>query len=469
MSTAIAVTSSELALPAVDPHTPAAHVLTPPDRQSLDDALSQIRVILDQHGYLVVLHTSAASRASVQRLYAIRSVLESDRIALVESELPPLALAVLVRQLRQLSTADLNPGVLAGAIRLLSYYIHAGAVLNSVSKLDNVPVPVSSHARSWLPGSQFAVLASPTPQLIKIGSGPEVLKGPDYTTCMTTAAGHFGSDWVSDTLAERWRVAALEPAPLPQESARWWGSGKLIEFAAAIPDISMLYQLVCSVQRALCHWCGLELIGDRCVFCRAPVTGAAAARQRPQDRTSGPADRTPPPAERVPVTDPRVPAPPLPHAEPGAQPGVHPGAQPGRTDRPALNPSPPTVPPHAASRLTQARTTRPLQGARPPESPGRDERAERDGMCCCRIFSGGRLRSAGPSLCGRSPRGVAALGTAPAPNEVTAPDELTPAPRRHPHAAVDTRCSRRLRRGADRRQRRGVQGRPRGHRVRTRR
>ena len=344
MSTAIAVTSSELALPAVDPHTPAAHVFTPPARQSLDDALSEMRVLLDQHGYVIALYTSAVPKDVTQRLHAIRSVLESDRIALVPSELPPLALAVLARQLRQLSTADLNPGVLAGAIRLLSYYIHAGALLNSVSKLDNVPVSVTSHARSWLPGSQFAVLASPTPQLIKVGSGPEVLQGPDYATCLTTAAGHFGSDWVSDTLAERWRVAALEPAPLPTESTRWWGSGKLVEFAAAIPDISMLYQLVCSVQRAHCYWCGLELIGDRCVFCRAPV---AAPRPAP---ASVPASRGP--AEPVRAPDPRVPATPPPPEDPADSPAAAP--RPGRA---ALNPSPPSVPPHAASQLTQARTT----------------------------------------------------------------------------------------------------------------
>ncbi|WP_228452880.1 chitinase, partial [Streptomyces alkaliterrae] len=42
-------------------------------------------------------------------------------------DLPPLGLAVLVRQLRQLSTADLSPGVLAGAVRLLAHYVHAGA------------------------------------------------------------------------------------------------------------------------------------------------------------------------------------------------------------------------------------------------------------------------------------------------------------------------------------------------------
>ena len=61
------------------------------------------------------------------------------------------------------------------------------------------------------------------------------------------------------------------PVPLPEESVRWWGTGKLVEFAAGLSDVSVLYQLVSSVRRETCHWCGLELIGDRCGFCAAPL------------------------------------------------------------------------------------------------------------------------------------------------------------------------------------------------------
>ncbi|MEU0806666.1 hypothetical protein [Streptomyces sp. NPDC005970] len=278
MPTAIAVTSRELVLPPPDGQTPSAVVLMSPDVQPLDDALTETAGLLDQQGYLIVVYPAATPAPFVRRLHTVRAVLESDRIALLPLELPPLAVAVVARQLRQLSMCDFSPGVLACAARLLTHYVHAGALLGSVAKLDRVPVSLTSHVKSWVPGAQFAVLAHPTPQLVKVG-GEAVLPGPGYATHLTVARGnlnnhghgHAGGDWINAKLAPGWGVQGVEEVPPPHESAAWWGTPKLIEFAAAIPDLSVLYQLVASVRREECHWCGFELIGDRCAFCSAPV------------------------------------------------------------------------------------------------------------------------------------------------------------------------------------------------------
>ncbi|CCK27773.1 hypothetical protein BN159_3394 [Streptomyces davaonensis JCM 4913] len=279
MPTAIAVTSADLALPPQDERTVPAIVLQDLDRQPLDRALSALQAIVESHGHLVVVCSQAADPAVERRLHTLRSLLESDRIALFRPELPPLGLAVLARQLRQLASCDLGPGVLASAGRLLTHYIHAGALLGSVAKLDRVPVGLKSHAKSWVPGSHFGVLAHPEPQLVRIG--PEAaLTGPEFGTRMLVARGQLQSDWVTDTLAKSWNVQGLREVPLPAESARWWGTGRLIEFCAHLSDLSVLYQLVTSVRRSTCHWCGIDVIGDRCVFCSAtppvPVPDARA-------------------------------------------------------------------------------------------------------------------------------------------------------------------------------------------------
>ncbi|MER5259125.1 MULTISPECIES: hypothetical protein [unclassified Streptomyces] len=274
MPTAIAVTGPDLVLPSPDRHTPSAAVLQSavqsPRTYSLDQALTEMHTLIEHHGYVIVLCPASAPPAVVQRMYAIRSILESDRIAILRPDLPPLGLAVLALQLRQLSICDFSPGVLASAARLLSHYIYAGALLGSVAKLDRVPVTLQSHAKSWVPGAQFAVLATPRPELIKV-TGEATLPGPGFGTKLLYATGQLTSDWVTETLAPAWRTQGVAQARLPGESARWWATGKLVEFAAAIPDISVLYQLVSSVRRDDCHWCGLELIGDRCGFCAAPL------------------------------------------------------------------------------------------------------------------------------------------------------------------------------------------------------
>ncbi|MEU4271960.1 hypothetical protein [Streptomyces sp. NPDC026092] len=276
MPTAIAVTSADLVLPPTDQQTPTAAVLPAPEARSLSSAVADLQLLLDRYGHVIVLCPSSLPKPAEQRLHAIRSLLESDRIALVKTDLPPLGTAVLARQLRQLSVCDFSPGVVASAARLLTHYIYAGAVLGSVAKLDRVPVTLTSHVKGWLPGAQFAVLAGPVPQLVRIGAGVAPPTGPEFATQLLVARGQLQTDWPTGTLAPTWQVQAVHEAPLPAESARWWGTGRLVEFTAYLPDIAVLHRLVASVRRETCHWCGMELIGDRCGFCAAPWAASTA-------------------------------------------------------------------------------------------------------------------------------------------------------------------------------------------------
>jgi hypothetical protein len=274
-----------------DRHTPRAHVFPAPQQQSFEAALDETEAVLAQHGHLVVLHPATLPLAHRHRLHAVRALLESDRIALLPVPLPPVGVAVLARQLRRLSVCDPGPGVLASAARLLAHYVHAGALLASVARLEHVPVPLTAHAGSWVPGSRFAVLAAPAPHLERLGGDGTgtVLPGPGYPTRLTLARGGLPVDWVTGTLAPHWRVTEIEEVRLPEDSAGWWGTGRLTEFAAAIADPDVLERLVRSVRRDPCRWCGLEILGDRCPFCAAP-----AAAETP---SSDPPAAAPPSAE----------------------------------------------------------------------------------------------------------------------------------------------------------------------------
>lgn len=293
--TAIAVTSPDLVLPSNDRQTPPAAVQP---QETLEGSLTGMHALIEQHGYVIALYsTSTAGAATTRRLHTVRSVLESDRIALLGLDLPPLGLALLAQQLRQLSVCDFSPGVLASSARLLAHYIYAGALLGSVTKLDRIPVTLKSHAKSWVPGAQFAVLANPRPQLVRVGQ--EQLSGPEFGTRLLVATGQLAPDWITGTLAPHWQVQGVAHVPLPAESAAWWGTGKLVEFAAGLYDVSVLYQLVSSVRRDECHWCGLELIGDRCAFCAAPLPSEPSPQTAP---AAAPAARTASGSPAVPAT-----------------------------------------------------------------------------------------------------------------------------------------------------------------------
>ncbi|GGQ04514.1 hypothetical protein ACFFKE_19655 [Streptomyces mutabilis] len=288
MPTAIAVTSADMALPPQDERTLPAAVLQDVGRRPLERTLAELQGLVDHHGHVIVVCSQVLPAGVERRLHTVRALLETDRIALFRPPLPPLGLAVLARQLRQLASCDLSPGVLASAGRLLTHYIHAGALLGSVARLDHVPVGLKSHARSWMPGSQFGVVAHPVPQLVRIG--PEAgLEGPEFGTRLLVAKGQLPSDWVTDTLAPSWRVQGLREMPLPADSPGWWGTGKLTEFCAYLPDLSVLYQLVTSVRQSRCHWCGIDVIGDRCVFCSATPPEYDEGRDRVLGHHRGPA------------------------------------------------------------------------------------------------------------------------------------------------------------------------------------
>jgi hypothetical protein len=266
MSTVIGVTSEDLLLPVLDQHTPAAVVLPPPAQQPLEAAVVTAWSAIEAIGHLVVVVPADLPADHRMRLHAVRSLLESDRMALVEVDLPPLAVAVLAQQLRQIAQYDLGPGVIASAARLLTHYLHAGAVLGSVARLDRVAVGLGTHLRSWVPGARFAVAAAPAPLLTQLADDTR-LPGPAYATGLAYATGQSDDEWVRERLAADWKCQYVRQVPLPAGSARWWGTPKLVEFAAHICDVGVLYQLVNSAHREPCRWCGLELVGDRCGFC----------------------------------------------------------------------------------------------------------------------------------------------------------------------------------------------------------
>lgn len=268
MSNVIAVTADDLALP-------------------LEQHLMRVVATLEAYGHVVALVPPDPADPVRRRMHTMRAALEADRVAIVPVDLPPLAGALLAEQLRQLAGTDLGPGVLAGAAKLLSHYLYSGALLGSVAKLDRLDVPVGAHLKSLVPGRHFAALAHPEPYLgeADVASMPP---GPAFLTQLAVATGHgLDPGWVKGELARAWRTQYTRDVPLPVDSARWWGTGKLVEFVAYIADVGVLYQVVTSVRRDTCGWCGLEVIGDQCLFCSAKVDGRVRTPKPAVARATG--------------------------------------------------------------------------------------------------------------------------------------------------------------------------------------
>ena len=135
-----------------------------------------------------------------------------------------------------------------------------------------VPVGLGSHLRSWVPGVHFAVLAGPEPRITEVSDSAR-LPGPGYPTHLAVSGTGPGTEWLRTRLGADWKCQYLRDLPALPAAPRWWGTTKLVEFAAYIADVGVLYQLVSSAHRERCRWCGLEMVGDRCGFCAAVTAG----------------------------------------------------------------------------------------------------------------------------------------------------------------------------------------------------
>ncbi|MDN3356899.1 hypothetical protein [Actinomadura sp. DC4] len=107
-----------------------------------------------------------------------RGVLDSDRVASVGLNLPPLAFS-LVADLLSCSTPYLRLGHLAGLGRRLETEILSGARLASVARLEHIETRLADHVASYSPGSGFVAWAAPKPGVERI-SGRDRLSAVDF-------------------------------------------------------------------------------------------------------------------------------------------------------------------------------------------------------------------------------------------------------------------------------------------------
>ena len=276
MPTAIAVTSADLVLP---PHRPAdAHRrrAQSPDDQPLDAALADMQRLLEQHGYvdrpLSRLHPGAPRPAAAHR--PLRPGERPHRAARAR---PAAARA------RRARTAVAAAVASATSARACSPPPPGCSPTTSTPAPCSAPSPSSTGSRSAssrtpspgcrAPSSPYS--PTPRPQLVKVGARTS-LAGPEFATQLLVAPGaSCQSDWVTgDPRARLAGPGRAARPPLPAESAALVGHRQAHRVRRRLPDVSVLYQLVSSVRREECHWCGLELIGDRCGFCSAPRSPA---------------------------------------------------------------------------------------------------------------------------------------------------------------------------------------------------
>lgn len=365
-----------------------------------------------------------------------RGMLDTDRIAGVPLDLPPLAFSLVADQLSYVAQ-HVSPGLLASLAHRLPRDLLAGAWVNSVARLEHIETGLGEHVTSYLPGTGFMVSAEPYPAVHRITTtqpvGP-IPHRPEDPVLMLASHEEGNPEWVRDTFQRTLGGASLTFVGAQPLSTAFWGTKKYVEFVAFSGHPYALQNAIRAMPCRPCAWCREPTALETCPFC-AMVQPVPQPMERPQ----GP----PPPSSPAPPQQAVAPRRPGSTAPPAAAPSARPQVRPEPAPYPPRPPAPqPRRPAYGWYEQTRAPTGVPPPEAPPPTPPGPQPPPPADQES--RSSTGERTHTvtfAVPDFrTGNGTNGSAWLSGPPPPsNGASSPNEETSARLIGPSADIDLR------------------------------
>lgn len=259
------------------------------DRDHLGEVTSLVADALDAEMTVVAVYPRWAEEPTRRRLETVRAALDTKRLVLAPTDLPPLAGAVLVSLADGLRAHVDSPGRLIGALPTLTRQVVVMARLTRLSKLHDPAPGAWQHLLSLLPGVAYGVSTFPEPTVRRLSRHQPLMPLPQVRVSAglgLALAPHGGAtlDWAHEHLVPALGhppVVEARPSPLV---ARWWGSAPGIEAVLYPTDVATTARHVASgVLLRLCSACGGDSPFDVCPYCgvhepapRDDEAGAAA-------------------------------------------------------------------------------------------------------------------------------------------------------------------------------------------------
>lgn len=246
----------------------------PPRGIAKDQFFEAVSDLLDREETVVCVYPSWRERSAQRNIRLARSLLGSERVVGVRSELPPLAFSLTVDLLAHLANY-LPPGILIAMVDRLSSQLVAGAWLNSVTKFQYAPTSLGEHMRSYLPSTAFVAVIAPQPTVHRAGAGRVLRWRPPDPVHVLLMSDDGDQNWARARLLPELRPAATRSVPVQPASADYWGTKRVLEFVAFSAHPDALTSLVRNVRYRPCSWCGELVTSDPCPFCRMSAKTAA--------------------------------------------------------------------------------------------------------------------------------------------------------------------------------------------------
>lgn len=249
---------------------PALPVPAPPERDDLRELFDAIGGPLRRGDAVIVIVGDWCSEEARQRIRIVHSLLQTDRVAVHITDLPPLATSVLAALAAALAPLAPSPGALATALEAVAAELHVLAWAGSVAGLQHPSVSMLHHARSLLPGSAFGIGLQPESFVRAISRSKRSvpLAICDHPIELLVAPTEQGDlSWMLDVVVPALGGVAVREVSPTMHGPQWWGTSRLVEAVGVPSSLEWLAQATLSGPLAPCGWCGARIFSAPCPFC----------------------------------------------------------------------------------------------------------------------------------------------------------------------------------------------------------
>ena len=248
---------------------PVLPVPAPPGPEDLRDLYDAIAGPLRGGGTVIVVIGEWLPEEALRGVRTVHSLLQTDRVAVHVTALPPLAASVLAALGAALAPVAPSAGALAGALEIIAGELYVLAWSGSVAGLRHPSVSLFHHARSLLPGSAFGVGLQPEPFVHAISRDPSVpLTAPEHQLELLVAPTENAElSWILEHVAPALGDVPVRELPATMHGPDWWGSSRLVEVVGVPSSLEWLAEVAFADPAVPCSWCGEPILAAPCPFC----------------------------------------------------------------------------------------------------------------------------------------------------------------------------------------------------------
>jgi len=254
-----------------------------PRREQVERLVEAVTSGLEAGGGVVAIVPTWFAPEGLMRLQMVQAMLDTDRLAVHRTALPPLAGAALASLTSAVGRHVPGPGVLASLLPELEAELHVFTWLGSVSGLSSPSPSLGQHMASLTPGTAFGVSSWPQPSVHKLKAGVATVPLPAIQRPSRLAVAPRSGDpgWIRGPVnAALGHLGIREVEPTPH-GPTWWGTAKLVESVAYPVDVEDLAaELGAALAPWICRWCRELVARTPCPLC--------GHRGRPRRRAPAP-------------------------------------------------------------------------------------------------------------------------------------------------------------------------------------